>query len=84
MTRSGYKYYINLKPGKYHHLASTLMLAFYIGSAARYKPTLTQKIMQSEMRPILTEAVDTSPNQFIYQIASFMTQNIVAVPQAKL
>lgn len=32
LTGSGYKYYLDLKPGKYHHLCYSLMLMYHLGT----------------------------------------------------
>lgn len=84
LTRSGYKYYANLDSGPFHQMASTLALLFFAGSAARYRPSMTQNLMKGDLQPILTEAVETCPTQFLYQISSMITGSICAVPQAKI
>ena len=84
LTRSGYKHYCDLKPGSYHHLAYILMLMFYIGSVARYRPTETEGLLQSDVRPIISEAVETLPRQFLYQLTSYSTKSVCVVPQARL
>ncbi|WP_269542743.1 YaaC family protein [Cerasicoccus fimbriatus] len=84
LTRGGYRYYANLDAGPFHQLASTLALLFFAGSAARYRPSMTQNLLKGDLQPILTEAVETCPTQFLYQIASLITDSVCAVPQAKI
>lgn len=84
LTRDGYKYYVNLRPNKYHQLANLLMMTFYMGSLARYRPTKTQEILRGEMYPIIAEIIDTCPRQFLYNIVSLTTENVCAVPKAKI
>jgi YaaC-like protein len=80
----GYKYYCDLKPGLYHHLCYSLMLMFYFGTVVRYRPTETSEVLNGVMRPLLTEAIALSPNQFLYQVVSYMTNNVCVVPHAKI
>jgi hypothetical protein len=84
LTRDGYKYYVNLIPNDYHRLANILLTVFYIGTAARYRPTITKEIMSGELYPIIAEVVETSPKQFLYQITNLITSSVCAVPQAKI
>ena len=39
LTKQGYRYYVDLRPGELSHLAYTLLAMFYLGSAARYRPS---------------------------------------------
>jgi len=84
VTRSGYKYYCDLRPGKFHHLAYTFALMFYIGSVARYRPLETENLLKGPMRPIIGEAVSICPKQFLYQLVGLTTESICVVPQAKI
>ena len=84
LTRNGYRYYANLDAGPLHQLASIFALLFFIGSAARYRPSMTNELMAGDIQPILTEAVETCPRQFLYQIASRITSSVCAVPQARI
>jgi hypothetical protein len=84
LGRSGYRYYIDLSPGDYHHLSYTLMMLFYIGSIARYRPSEMQEIMSGNYRSLITEAVAICPSQFLYQITTLTTQRICVVPYAML
>lgn len=84
LTRDGYKYYVNLKPNKYHQLSNLLMMTYYIGTLARYRPTKTQEILTGEMYPLITEIIDTCPRQFLYKIVSLTTESVCAVPKAKI
>lgn len=85
LTRdSGYRYYCDLAPGPVHHLCCTLALFYYVGTIARYRPTEMQSLLQSEFRPIISEALATSPTQFLYQVVSRVTKSACVVPFAKL
>jgi hypothetical protein len=84
LTKDGYRYYCDLNPGQYHHLCCSLLLMYYIGTIARYRPTKTKEIMVSDYLPLLTEAVETCHVQFLYQLVSLITKNICVVPHAKL
>lgn len=84
LTRSGYCFYCDLAPGPFHHLCYSLMTMFYIGTIARYRPTETSGLMASDLRPLVAEIVAACPNQFLYQIVSHTTGNVVVIPYAKL
>lgn len=84
LRRDGYKYYCDLKPGNYHHLCFSLALLFYIGSVARYRPTEVEELEKSRLGPIVNEALAVVPTQFLYQLVSLITSNVVVVPQSKL
>ncbi len=84
LTRAGYRYYCDLDPGEYHHLCYCLIMMFYIGAVARYRPTEVQQILSGSLRPLITEAVALCPVQFLYQLVSLTTCKICVVPYAKL
>ena len=84
LSRSGYRYYVDLSPGNYHHLCYSLMMLYYMGSVARYRPTEIQEIMSGNHRPLITEAVAICPIQFLYQITSLTTQELCVVPFSKI
>jgi hypothetical protein len=84
LTRNGYRYYANLLPGPLPQLPSVFALMFFIGSIARYKPSLTKELMQGDLYPILAESIESSPKQFLYQITSEITDSVCAIPMAKL
>ncbi|MGL5922647.1 YaaC family protein [Chroococcidiopsis sp.] len=84
LTRSGYRYYCDLKPGCYHHLSFSLALLFYLGSVARYRPTEVEDLLISELSPLVSEAIAVVPKQFLYQLLSFITGNVCVIPQSKL
>jgi hypothetical protein len=84
LTRSGYKYYCDLQPGRYHHLSFALALLFYLGSVARYKPTEVEELTTGEFSPLVSEALAVIPRQFLYQLVSSTTGNVCVIPQAKL
>lgn len=84
LTRSGYKYYCDLKPDCYHHLSYSLAFLFYLGSVARYRPTEVEELLISELSPIVSEAIAAIPMQFLYQLLGLITNNVCVVPQSKL
>lgn len=84
LTRSGYRYYANLEPGPIPQLPSVLALMFFIGTIARYRPSVTEALMAGDLYPILAESVESCPRQFLYQMASQITSSVCAVPQAKI
>ena len=84
LTHEGYRYYVDLGKRDYHHLAWTLMLMYYIGSIARYRPVAAEAIMNDSMRPLISEAVAVCPKQFLYQLTSFITKRTCSVPHASL
>lgn len=84
LTHEGYRYYVDLGKRDYHHLAWTLMLMYYIGSIARYRPGAAEAIMNDSMRPLISEAVAVCPKQFLYQLTSFITKRACSVPHASL
>lgn len=84
LTRSGYRYYANLYQGPLPQLPSVLALMFFIGSVARYKPSLTKHLMSGDLYPILAESIESLPRQFLYQMASLITESVCAIPQAKI
>ena len=84
LTRNGYQYHVNLEDPKYHHLLYSLMAMFYLGSAARYRPSMMRELMDSEMRPLITEAAALCPRQFQYHLVSLITGELCAVPFAAI
>ena len=84
LTRSGYKYYCDLQPDRYHHLSFSIALLFYLGSIARYKPTEVEELTTGEFSPLVSETLAVIPRQFLYQLVSSTTGNVCVVPQAKL
>jgi hypothetical protein len=68
----------------FHHLAWTLMLMFYIGTVARYRPVAAREAMEGDLRPLFSEAVAVCPRQFLYQLTSMITKRICSVPHASL
>lgn len=84
LTHDGYRYYCDLGGPSFHHLAHTLMLAYFVGTVARYRPRATEEIMESDLRPLITEAMAVCPRQFLYQLTSKITSSICSVPHASL
>lgn len=84
LTRDGYKFYLNLSPGKLNRYCSILALMFYIGSVARYRPSLNEKILKGKYQVLINEAIETCPNQFYYHLVSLMTNRVCAIPLSKI
>lgn len=84
LTRNGYRNYLSLEPTRFHRLSSTLAFAFYIGTVARYRPTLNEKVLKGKYQALISEAIISCPNQFYYQLVSYITNQVCAVPQAKI
>jgi hypothetical protein len=84
LTRQGYKYYIDLQPDKYDTLIYSFALMFYIGSVARYRPTLNEEILEGDYKAIISETMKSTPKQYLYQITGLITKKICAIPMANL
>lgn len=84
LTRQGYRYYLDLEPYRIHRLSSLLGFTYYIGTVARYRPTLNEEILKGKYQPIINEAIFSCPNQFFYLMVSHITKQICAVPMAKI
>jgi hypothetical protein len=84
LSRSGYKFYCDLRPGDYHHLCYSLLVVYYVGTISRYRPTETRELLSGPFRPIVTEAVSICPRQFLYQLISLTTNKVCVIPYAKL
>ncbi|EAQ38283.1 hypothetical protein MED134_03189 [Dokdonia sp. MED134] len=84
LTRRGYRYYLNLQPNKYKPIVYYLSLMYYVGSVARYRPTLYKDILSGEYQAVFNETIETCSTQFLYYISSLITKKICAVPMAKL
>lgn len=84
LTNSGYNYYIDINQDKYHHLCYTFVLMFYLGSAARYRPTAMNDVLSGDLRQIVSEAFVICPRQFLYQLSSHITGTLCLIPHAKI
>lgn len=84
ITRNGYRNYLNLEPSRMHRLSATLAFAYYIGTVARYRPTLNNEILKGKYQALIQEAVSSCPNQFFYLMVSHITRQICAIPMAKI
>lgn len=84
LTHEGYRYYCDLGTPAFHHLSYSLMLAFFVGTIARYRPRATEEIMESDLRPLISEAVAVCPRQFLYHLASLITKSVCSIPHASL
>lgn len=84
ITRDGYRFYLDLEPYKLHRLSSLLAFAFYIGTVARYRPTLNEEILKGKYQSIINEAIIACPNQFFYLMVSHITNQVLAIPKSKI
>jgi len=84
LTPKGYVYYCDLRSPKLHHLSYSLLLMFYIGTAARYRPSEMQDLLNSDMRPLISEALAVIPGQMLYHLVSYCTQSNCVVPHATI
>jgi hypothetical protein len=84
LTRRGYRYYLNLQPEKYKSPVYFFALMYYIGSVARYRPTLNEEILEGDYSAILNEVMHTCPKQFLYFMVSKITKKVCAVPMSKI
>lgn len=84
LTRQGYRYYVDLKPGQFPSLAYSLAAMFYLGSAARYRPVEMESVLHGKLRPLITELISLTPKQFLYRMVSHITQRECVIPLSKL
>ena len=84
ITRQGYRFYLDLEPTRLHRLSSVLGFAFYLGTVARYRPTLNEEILKGEYQSLINEAIIACPNQFFYLMVSHITKQICAIPMSKI
>lgn len=84
LTRMGYKYYLDLQPDRYNSLIYRFTLMFYIGSVARYRPSLNETILEGDYKAIIAETIKSTPKQFLFLMTGLMTNKICAIPMANL
>lgn len=84
LTADGYRYYCDLANPDLHHLCYSVALMFYIGTAARYRPTEMVENLNSDLRPLLAEAVTLTPPQILYHLVSLITSSNCCVPRASV
>lgn len=84
LTRQGYRFYLDLEPNRLHRLSSVLGFAYFLGTVARYRPTLNEEILKGKYQPIINEAITSCPNQFFYLMVSYITKQVCAIPMAKI
>lgn len=84
LTPAGYKFYCDLGKPSLHHLAYSLMVMFYIGTAARYRPSEMKDLLDSDLRPLVSEALAVVPGQMLYQLVSLCTARTCVVPHAAI
>lgn len=80
LTNTGYRYYVDLKTAELPHLSYTLLCMFYLGTVARYRPSEANELLQGTLRPIVSEFVNLSPNQFLYQLCSILLEKECVMP----
>lgn len=84
LTRNGYQYYLDLSPSTYHHICNSLIVMYYLGTAARYRPTAINEVLSGDLRQSVTEACAICPRQFLYQMASRVTGTLCVIPFAHI
>ena len=84
LTRMGFKYYLDLQPDKYDSLIYSYALMFYIGSVARYRPSLNETILEGDYKAVISETMNSTPKQFLYLMTGLITKKVCAVPMASL
>lgn len=84
ITRSGYRFYLDLEGSRFHRLSSILAFAFYLGTVARYRPSLNESILKGKYQSAINEAIVSCPNQFFYILTSYITKQVCAIPMAKI
>ena len=84
LTPKGYVYYCDLRSPKLHHLSYSLLMMFYIGTAARYRPSEMQELLNTDMRPLISEALAVVPGQMLYHLVSYCTESNCVVPHATI
>lgn len=80
LTRDGYRFYCDLMPRPYHHLCYSLILMFFIGAVARYRPKQLATLLGSDYRPVLLDATATEPFQLLYQLVGHITGSDCLIP----
>ncbi|MDH1801389.1 hypothetical protein HXZ77_02805 [Acinetobacter johnsonii] len=80
LTNTGYRYYVDLKAADLPHLSYTLLSMFYLGTVARYRPSEANELLQGTLRPVVSEFVNISPNQFLYQLCSILLEKECVMP----
>jgi hypothetical protein len=80
LTKQGYRYYVDLRPGELPQLAYSLLGMFYLGSAARYRPLEIKSLLVGNLRPLVSEFVSLTPRQFLYQMVSLTTKKECVIP----
>lgn len=84
LSPDGYKFYCDLRTPKYHHLAYAFIMMYYIGTAARYRPSEMNDLLDSDQRPIISEALAVIPGQMLYHLVSLCTKRNCVVPHASI
>lgn len=84
LSRSGHRYYLNLRTNSMGQMVNYFLILFYLGSVARYRPTLVEEYLKGDFQAVFNEVLSTSPKQFLYNMVSHITGKVCAVPMAKL
>ncbi|WP_078425262.1 YaaC family protein [Acinetobacter sp. MF4642] len=80
LTNTGYRYYVDLKATELPHLSYSLLCMFYLGTVARYRPSEANELLHGTLRPVVSEFVNISPNQFLYQLCSILLEKECVMP----
>ncbi|REJ88250.1 MAG: hypothetical protein DWQ35_19925 [Planctomycetota bacterium] len=84
LTPNGYKYYCDLRSPRLHHLSYSYLIMFYIGTAARYRPSEMNELLDTDMRPLISEALAVIPGQVLYHLVSLCTSSTCVVPHSTI
>ena len=84
LTPDGYRYYCDLRSPTLHHLSYSLILMFYVGTAARYRPSEMVELLASDKRPLVAEALAVIPGQMLYHLISLCTGRNCVVPHSAI
>ena len=84
LTHDGYRYYCDLGTPSFHHLCYAFMLMFYVGTVTRYRPSEAEALLQGDLLPLISEAIASCPDQFLYQLTSLITASVCVVPHSSL
>ena len=53
---------------------------FYLGTVARYRASEANELLHGTLRPVVSEFVNISPNQFLYQLCSILLEKECVMP----
>jgi len=85
LTRDGYRYYCDLGAPGFHHLCYSIMLCFYVGAVARYRPSEVATVLaRGPNHAVVQEAIENVPIQFLYQMTGHITDSVCVIPYSSI